>query len=66
VDHDDFRSSSFSQNVECVEVAVRDEQVLVRDSRNRGDCVLTFTHREWRAFIAGAKDGEFDLPEPAV
>jgi hypothetical protein len=23
--------------------------------------VLTFTHAEWAAFVAGAKDGEFGL-----
>lgn len=36
--------------------------VLVRDSK-LGDAspVLDFTPDEWRAFVAGVKDGEFDL-----
>jgi hypothetical protein len=25
--------------------------------------VLVFTEDEWDAFVAGARDGEFDLPE---
>lgn len=35
--------------------------VAVRDSKDPAGPVLTFTPAEWTAFIAGAKDGEFDL-----
>lgn len=45
----------------CVEVAQTwDGHRLVRDSKNPNGAILTFTPREWRAFIEGAKDGEFD------
>lgn len=44
----------------CVEVAeLQDGQRLVRDSKNPSGGILTFTPSEWRAFIEGAKDGEF-------
>jgi hypothetical protein len=43
----------------CVEVARCPCGVRVRDSKDP-DVVLTFTWDEWAAFIAGARDGEFD------
>jgi hypothetical protein len=38
--------------------------VAMRNSKFAGpqDTVLVFTPGEWEAFIAGAKDGEFDEP----
>ncbi|WP_322780916.1 DUF397 domain-containing protein, partial [Frankia sp. Cas4] len=44
----------------CVEVAVADEGVFVRDSKNPSGPILAFTGGEWEAFLAGARDGEFD------
>jgi len=46
---------------QCVEVRYRDGVIQVRDSRQREGPVLTFTAKEWAAFVGGAKDGEFDL-----
>jgi len=34
--------------------------ILMRDSKNPDGPVLALTEAEWRAFIAGVKDGEFD------
>jgi hypothetical protein len=34
--------------------------VFVRDSKDPDGPVLTFNAREWEAFLAGAKAGEFD------
>lgn len=58
---------------ESVEVTVTDDPaaapqhkagsgrlILMRDAKNPGGPVLAFTEAEWRAFIAGVKDGEFD------
>ena len=42
-------------------MAFVDEGVGVRDSKNPTGSVLFFTYAEWDAFVAGAKDGEFDL-----
>jgi hypothetical protein len=34
----------------------------VRDSKNPHGPMLQFTPAEWRAFLAGARCGEFDSP----
>jgi Domain of unknown function (DUF397) len=59
-----WRKSRYSddQGDNCVEVAVVDDQVLVRDSKDPDGPTLAFTPSEWRAFIDGVKDSEFDLP----
>lgn len=38
--------------------------IAMRNSKYTGpdDTVLVFTESEWDAFVAGAKDGEFDEP----
>lgn len=53
--------SSACESSACVEVAVADNgDILVRDSATN-ESPLWFSPEEWRAFIAGARDGEFDL-----
>lgn len=47
----------------CIEVAFVDDLIGVRDARDPDGPVLVFTEAEWDAFVEGAKDGEFDLPE---
>jgi hypothetical protein len=61
---DEWFKSSFSYaNGNCLEAQyLTDGGVQVRNSRDREGPVLTFTGEEWRAFIAGARNGEFDLP----
>lgn len=55
------KSTRSSGNGNCVEVAVLDRAVAVRDTKDRSGPVLAFTPAEWGAFVAGAKNGEFDL-----
>jgi Domain of unknown function (DUF397) len=55
--------STFSGPNGCVEVAIRDDGVAVRDSRNRGGAVLEFSPGDWKAFVRGVKAGEFDLEQ---
>lgn len=53
-------SLSFS-NGNCVEVAdLPGGTVGVRNSRHPEGAVLQFTPDEWRAFVGGARNGEFD------
>lgn len=55
-------SSSGTHTDNCVEVGTCDCGIKVRDSKDPEGPVLTFTVPEWEAFLAGARNGEFDLP----
>ena len=61
--HVEWRKSTHSVDGGCVEVAVIEGHVAVRDSKNRAGPVLTFTPIEWKSFLAGARTGEFDYNE---
>jgi hypothetical protein len=54
--------SSFSfANGNCLEVASLPEGGAgVRDGKDPDGAVLRFTPAEWRAFLAGVRNGEFD------
>jgi hypothetical protein len=59
-----WRKSSYSgsDGGGCVEIAqVLDTAMAVRDSKNPDGPRLTFAPDIWRAFVAGAKAGQFDL-----
>jgi hypothetical protein len=59
-----WRTSSRSQTSNCVEVAPLGDgaaMVALRDSKDRGGPVLMFDRTRWLDFIAGTKDGDFDL-----
>jgi hypothetical protein len=46
----------------CVEVADNLSRIVaVRDTKNRDSGTLIFTRGEWSAFLAGVKNGEFDV-----
>jgi hypothetical protein len=55
-----WRKSSASATGDCVEVALSNELILVRDSKQRLPYILEFTFSEWRAFLSGVQVGEFD------
>ena len=44
----------------CVEVAILDSGVAVRDSKDPAGPILFITSAERDAFVAGVKAGEFD------
>jgi hypothetical protein len=56
------KSSWSSYNGNCVEIArLQDGRVAVRDTKDSAaGPTLFFTQPEWNAFLAGAKNGEFD------
>ncbi|MFC4068897.1 DUF397 domain-containing protein [Actinoplanes subglobosus] len=58
----DWRRSSYCTNRTCVEVALVADTVRVRNSEDRSE-VLCISPPAWRAFIAGAKNGEFDIDQ---
>ena len=57
-----WRKSTYSTVNGCVEIAFLDGLVAVRDSKDRQGQTLMFTPVEWRAFIDGVHDGEFNQP----
>ena len=55
------KSTRSNGSGDCVEVAEAEGgRQFVRDSKNPNGAILTFAPREWRAFVEGAKAGEFD------
>jgi Domain of unknown function (DUF397) len=59
----EFKTSSFCTLGDCVEVGqLPGGSVAVRDTKDRERRTsLVFTPQEWTAFVAGVKNGEFDL-----
>lgn len=55
------KSSLSYANGNCVEVAsLPGGEVGVRNSRDSAGPVLKFTSEEWRAFLGGVRNSEFD------
>lgn len=46
---------------QCVQVAIKDGVVGVRDSKNPAAQTLMFSAAEWQAFTTGIKKGEFEV-----
>jgi hypothetical protein len=61
--HAVWRKSSYSGVNGCVEVALIEGLVAIRDSKDPSRPALLFTSAEWKAFTDGVRDGEFDLLE---
>ena len=58
-----FKSSASAAG-NCVEVAhLPSGGVAVRDTKDRAKSPHVYTRPEWEAFLIGAKNGEFDLPQ---
>lgn len=48
----DFRKSSYSgQGANCVEVAARTDDVLVRDSKDATGATIAFSRAQWAGFL---------------
>jgi hypothetical protein len=56
----DWQVSSFCDSSTCVQVQLSPDRVQVRDSKNP-EVTLTFDPQEWRAFLAGAQNAEFNI-----
>jgi hypothetical protein len=55
-----WRTSTASDGLQCVEVAETGDHVLVRHSKDTTGPTLAFTRSEIGAFVQGCKAGEFD------
>jgi Domain of unknown function (DUF397) len=60
------KSTASGPNGDCVEVASTAESVLLRNSQHPSGPMLTFSHREWAAFVIGVRGGEFDFAQPST
>lgn len=57
-----WKRSSRCSIGDCLLVAETPDGVRVRDSKSGVE--LAFDRDEWAAFLAGVRNGEFDLPLP--
>lgn len=61
ISHVVWESAPGGPEDEKVEIAhLEDGAVAMRNSKDP-DTVLRYTEAEWRAFVLGARDGEFDI-----
>ena len=58
-----WRKAAACADGACVEVAIEENSVRVRNSEDCEGPVLTYTHSEWMAFLTGIRCGEFEIPE---
>jgi len=63
---DVWKKSSLSGGAGCVEVRRCTHGVQIRDSKDQGGPVLTFTTNEWKAFLEGVQLGEFQISTSTV
>ncbi|MCQ4083576.1 DUF397 domain-containing protein [Streptomyces sp. RB6PN25] len=61
LDLDAAQWQSSGQGTGDVEIAFVEGYIAMRHGRNPEGPALVFTPAEWRAFVLGARDGEFDL-----
>jgi uncharacterized protein DUF397 len=54
------KSSQSVASGACVELALADDLIALRDSKNPDVPPLYYTRAEFEAFLYGAKHGEFD------
>lgn len=58
-----FTPRRSSDGQKCVETLITDAAVYVRHSKRSDDATIEFTHDEWRAFIASARESDdYTLP----
>jgi uncharacterized protein DUF397 len=57
----DWTRSSLCGTNSCVEVAIDGGRVAMRDSKVRQGPILQFDREMWKDFLAGARNGDFDL-----
>jgi len=57
-----WRRSITCEGGACVEVAATEDAVMVRNSAEPYEALVTVSHAEWREFLARLKAGTFDRP----
>lgn len=54
------KADSSTANGQCVEIASAAGNIAIRDSKDPDGPILVYTHSEFRAFLDGVRNGEFD------
>ena len=55
-----LKAQSSTVNGQCVEIAAATGNVAIRDSKDPDGPILVYTPADFRAFLDGARNGEFD------
>jgi hypothetical protein len=55
-----IKANFSNHNGACIEIASTPDKVAIRDSKDPGGPILVYTPIEFRAFLDGARNGEFD------
>ena len=55
-----LKARSSTANGQCVEIASAAGNIAIRDSKDPDGPILMYTCGEFRAFLDGARNGEFD------
>lgn len=55
-----LKAQSSSANGACVEIARTAGKIAIRDSKDPDGPILVYTPAEFKAFLSGAQNGEFD------
>jgi hypothetical protein len=56
-----WRKSNYCNSSSCVEAALLEDRVLMRDSKVGNGLTVEFSLSEWRIFLNAVRDGKFDL-----
>jgi Domain of unknown function (DUF397) len=55
-----LKAQSSGANGQCIEIASTAGKIAIRDSKDPEGPILVYTPGEFRAFLDGARNGEFD------
>jgi hypothetical protein len=55
-----LKANRSTANGQCVEIASAVGNIAIRDSKDPDGPILVYTASEFRAFLDGARNGEFD------
>lgn len=55
-----WRTAGSCDAGQCLEIGTLGVFVMIRNSADPGRACVTMSREEWRAFVIGVKNGEFD------
>jgi hypothetical protein len=58
--HAVWRKSTLSSTSNCIEVAMAQDRIAIRDSKDRTGPALVVDSTEWEAFVTEVREGKVD------